>query len=70
MGACQHIATEGKLRKFRDQGIITLEFVSKKDFGRHYVQGLFSPLELLRLFEKLLIVSPITEDEYLMPCLL
>ena len=69
-GACQRIATEGKLRKFRDQGIITLEFLSKKDFGRHYVQGLFSPVELLKLFEKLLIVSPITEEEYLMPCLL
>ena len=68
--ACRHIATEGKLRKFRDQGIMTLEFLSKKEFGRHYVQDLFSPVELLKLFEKLLIVSPITEDIYLMPCLL
>ena len=69
-GACQHIAAEGKLRKFRDQGIVTLELLSKKEFQKHYVQGLFSPVELLRLFKKLLIVSPITEKEYLMPCLL
>ena len=68
--ACQHKATEGKLRKFRDQGIVTLEFLSKKEFGRHYVQGLFSPVQMLKLFKKLLIVSPITEEEYLMPCLL
>ena len=68
--ACQHVATEGKLRKFRDQGIVTLELLGKKDFRKHYVQGLFSPIELLRLFKKLLIVSQITEDEYLMPCLL
>ena len=68
--ACQHVATEGKLRKFRDLGIVTLELLSKKEFGRHYVQGLFSPVELLKLFKKLLIVSPITEEEYLMPCLL
>ena len=68
--ACQNVATEGKLRKFRDQGIVTLEMLSKKEFRRHYVQGLFSPVELLKLFMKLLIVSPITEDEYLMPCLL
>ena len=68
--ACQHVATEGKLRKFRDLGIVTLELLSKKEFGRHYVQGLFSPAELLKLFKKLLIVSPITEEEYLMPCLL
>ena len=68
--AFQDVATEGKLRKFRDQGIITLELLSKQEFSRHYVQGVFSPVELLKLFMKLLIVSPITEDEYLMPCLL
>ena len=68
--ACRHIPTEGKLRKFRDQGIITLDFLSKKEFRRHYVPDLFSPGELLRLFKKLLMVSPITEEEFLMPCLL
>ena len=68
--ACQHVAAEGKLRKFRDQGIVTLELLSKKEFRRHYVPGLFSPVELLKLFKKLLIVSLITEEEYLMPCLL
>ena len=68
--ACQPIAAEGKLRKFRDQGIITLELLSKKGFRKHYVQGRFSPVELLKLFKKLLIVSPISEEEYLMPCLL
>ena len=68
--ARQDVATEGKLRKFRDQGIVTLELLSKKEFRRHYVQGLFSPVELLKLFKKLLIVSLITEEEYLMPCLL
>ena len=68
--ACRQIATEGKLRKFRDQGIVTLEFLSKKEFRRHYVPDLFGPGDLLRLFKKLLIVSPITEGEFLMPCLL
>ena len=68
--ACRRVAAEGKLRKFRDQGIITLELLSRQEFSRHYVQGLFSPVELLKLFKKLLIVSPITEEEYLMPCLL
>ena len=68
--ACRRIAAEGKIRKFRDQGIITLEFLSKMEFRRHYIQGLFSPVELLKLFKKLLIVSQITEEEYLMPCLL
>ena len=69
-GACQYIAAAGDLRKFRDQGIVSLELLSKKEFRRHYVHGLFSPGELLRLFKKLLIVSPITEEKFLMPCLL
>ena len=69
-GACQHIAAAGNLQKFRDQGIVSLELPGKKEFRRHYVQGLVSPGELLKLFKKLLIVSPITEDEFLMPCLL
>ena len=69
-GACQCIAAPGDLRKFRDQGIVSLELLSKKEFRRHYVHGLFSPGELLRLFNKLLIVSPINEKEHLMPCLL
>jgi len=66
----QHRAAEGKLREFRDQGIITLELLSKPEFSKHYVSGLFGPVQLLKLFTKLLIVSPITEEEYLMPCLL
>jgi len=66
----QHRATEGKLRKFRSEGIITLELLRKKEFASHYVAGVFGPEELLKLFKKLLIVSQISEEEYLMPCLL
>jgi len=62
--------TVGKLHKFHTQGIITLEVLSNKEFASHYVPGVFSPKELLKLFKKLLIVSPISEEEYLMPCLL
>ena len=33
--ACQHKATEGKLRKFRDQGIVTLELlIARRNLGR------------------------------------
>ena len=61
---------EGNIWKFRDQGIVTLEFLNKPCFTKHYVSGLFGPVELLNLFKKLLIVSQITEEEYLMPSLL
>ena len=63
-------AVEGKLRQFRDQGIVTLELLRKPEFSKHYVPGVFGPVQLLKLFTKLLIVSQITEEEYLMPCLL
>ena len=66
----QHRATEGKLCKFRSEGIITLDLLSKKEFASHYVPGVFGPEELLKLFKELLIVSRISEEEYLMPCLL
>ena len=66
----QHRATEGKLRKFRSQGIVTLELLSKKKFASHYRPRIFGPEQLLKLFEELLIVSKISEEEYLMPCLL
>ena len=66
----QHKAVEGKLLRFRDQGIVTLELLSKPEFSKHYVPGLFGPVQLLKLFTKLLIVSQITDKEYLMPCLL
>ena len=66
----RHRAAEGKLSKLRDQGIVTLELLSKPEFSRHYVSGLFGPVQLLKLFTKLLIVSQISEEEYLMPCLL
>ena len=63
-------ATPGKLLRFRDQGIVTLDFLKQEGFARHYVPGLFTAVELLELFKKLLIVSEVTKEEYLMPCLL
>ena len=59
-----------KLTCFRFKPIITLELLRKREFASHYVPGVFGPEELLKLFKKLLIVSPISEEEYLMPCLL
>ena len=63
-------ATLGKLLRFRDKGIVTLDFLKQERFSRHYVPGLFTTVELLKLFKKLLIVSQVNKEEYLMPCLL
>ena len=60
---------ETKWLKFRDQGIIRPEFLEK--FPNHYVEGLFTPGNLLQLFEHRLIFALLpVKDEYFMPSLL
>ena len=69
----------GKWRIFRDQGILILEFL--KRFEKHYVDKLFTPPDLLRIFMRHLIITPSEElhkevdftsnsTQYYMPCLL
>ncbi|XP_064382042.1 uncharacterized protein LOC135330979 isoform X2 [Halichondria panicea] len=70
----------GKWQKFRDQGIITLEFLN--EFNKHYVNELFTPSDLLKLFVEHLILTPFSSEmqvasdftsqsaEYFMPSLL
>ena len=61
-------ALEGKWLKFRDQGIVRPEFLEK--FPKHYRDELFTPANVLHLFEHLLIFAPLAKDEYFMPSLL
>ena len=49
-------STDGKRRQFRDKGVVTLEFLEQ--FPCHYVDELFTPPDLLRLFMSLLILTP------------
>ena len=71
----------GKWRIFRDQGILILEFL--KQFEKHYVDNIFSPPDLLRIFMRHLIITPLSTGglhkdvdftsnsvQYYMPCLL
>ena len=61
-------ALDAKWVKFRDQGIVRAEFLEK--FPRHYKEGLFTPTDLIRLFESLLILAPLSAEEFFMPSLL
>ena len=71
----------GRWRIFRDQGILYLEFL--KQFEKHYVHNLFTPPDLLRIFMRHLIITPLSTEglhkevdftsnsiQYYMPCLL
>jgi len=61
-------ASDAKWVKFRDQGLVRTEFLER--FPRHYKEGLFTPTDLLQLFEHLLILAPLSKGEYFMPSLL
>ena len=55
--------------QFRDCGVLTADILSKK-FPEHFVEGLFSPDDLLRILNGLLTTFPLNKKEYIMPCLL
>jgi len=54
--------------RFRDEGIITVEFL--EEFPKHYVAGVFTPSDLLKLLTDLLIAAHLAGSEYFMPSLL
>ncbi len=68
----------GNWLKFTDKGIITIEFLSDKNFAKHYVDGLFAPTDLIEIFKLLLIATPFRlfsqevteENRFYMPSLL
>ena len=61
-------AVSGEKLKLCDYGQVTEKFLSK--FESHYEPPLFTPKELVTLLKGLLVFAEISEDVYLMPCLL
>ena len=55
---------------FKDHAIFTLEFLHQKPFQNHYLPGLFTPVELVNLFKKLLIFAEMSNGKLFMPALL
>ena len=48
----------GNLFDVFDKGIITIELLSEKNFEKHYIDGLFAPIDLIEIFKHLLIATP------------
>ena len=73
-------AINGELKKMADQGIIKLEFLKLDHFKKHYIEGLFSPEDMLLIMKELLVIAPIplvgetdcplSKAEFFMPSLL
>ncbi len=66
---------EAEWKRFRDEGIVTVEFL--RFFKKHYVEGIFSPEDMLLIMKELLVIAPIPlvestthQAEFFMPSLL
>ena len=57
-----------EVREFCNQGLVSRSRLSK--FHSHYRPGLFEEDDLLCLFSSLFLITKVSEDKYLMPCLL
>ena len=57
-------------RKFYEFALVTLEFLSQKEFSKHYVAGVFEVNDLVDLFTKLLIFARFSATELFVPALL
>ena len=64
------VALEGEWLQFRDKGIVTLEMFQDERFSAYYIPDLFTPVDLIKLFQHLLIIAPLSSTEYFMPSLL
>ena len=60
----------GEWQTFLENARFDLKFLSKPDFGKHYLPGLFTPVELVKLFKKLLIFADFHDNQFFMPALL
>ena len=60
-------ASECRLWK---EGVVSSEMLKGKDFHGCFVKGLFEADDALKLFEKLYIIAPLNEREFIMPAML
>ena len=60
-------ASECRLWK---EGVVTSEMLKEEEFHACFVKGLFEADDALKLYEKLYIVAPLNEKEFIMPAML
>ena len=66
---CEFVARAGEWKKFSEYGLVSSSFLDT--FKKHYVPGVFTSQELIKLFRALLILADFPKPGYhFMPCLL
>ena len=71
-GSAKSVGAVGpEWRRFQDYAVVSSKLLENDAFKKHYVSGLFTPRELIKLFQSLLILAEFSEeDRYFMPSLL
>jgi len=64
------VALKGMWLQFKEKGIVTVDMFQDERFSMHYIDDLFTPTDLIKLFNHLLIVAPLSGTEFFMPSLL
>ena len=57
-------------QEFFNHALVTVEFLSKEDFKKHYIPGMFMPENLATLCRKLFIFADYAKGKFFVPCLL
>jgi hypothetical protein len=70
MKRCGLASGDKAWQEFFNHALVTVEFLSQKDFDKHYVPGLFMPENLVVFCRKLLIFANFSEGKFFVPCLL
>ena len=63
---CEFVARAGEWKKFSEYGLVSSSFLDT--FEKHYVPGVFTSQELIKLFRALLILADFPKPGYLLHC--
>ena len=64
------VAMSGAERKFLQQGILSLDILQSPQLSKHYIKGLFEPSNLLDILVSKLVVTKVSRNEFMMPCVM
>ena len=59
-GSADYIPMDAKWKRFRDEGILTIDMLKDDCFKKHFEEDIFTPADLVAIMMKLLILAPLT----------
>ena len=60
-GSAVYTPMDAKWKRFRDEGILTIDMLKEDCFQKHFVEDIFIPDDLIAIMKELLIVAPLTD---------